>query len=161
MEPSTSDSKHSKMLGILSSTPSKVQSHTSGTSKWFWFKSEFRDFVMRIPASETFWNYWFHKINCLCRLVIDRIIIRRFIVSKQSFEKISDGEILMTKSIIWSIAEPISLTRAQSMSLNRPLSSEAVLLRVKGISGSKNKWYRTMRITNEFFGVYLPGFESQ
>lgn len=47
------------------------------------------------------------------------------------------------------------------MSLNRPLSSEAVLLRVKGISGSKNKWYRTMRITNEFFGVYLPGFESQ
>ena len=48
---------------------------TSGTSKWFWFKSEFIDFVMRIPASETFPNYCFHKMNRLYRTFTDRIII--------------------------------------------------------------------------------------
>ena len=54
---------------------SKVQTHTSGTSKWFWFKSEFSDFVMRISASKTCVNYCFDKINRLYSTVTDRMII--------------------------------------------------------------------------------------
>ena len=54
---------------------SKVPTHTWGTSKWLKFKSELSDFVMRIPAYETFPNYCFDKMNRFEKIFTDIIFI--------------------------------------------------------------------------------------